>query len=203
MTESELLTQIVPSFQESCFQRWNWWIEELFISTFLNVSITEVPGLVYKDWKTQFPLKNRLSHLYVGQVNYIYITMQSSPWDPEVAVVQWAHRPRVQVLVEAKLSGGCERRGQVISTYTFKSRAQPLWGSVVWPQRSTALWKRLCPQFPKYVVFQEIAQQRWKLKRGLCSQGGEVPSSNWFIVLMHAPGSAWDKIPTLLEKRPR
>lgn len=128
---------------------------------FLNVSITEVPGLGYKDWKTQFPPKNRLSHLYVGQVNYIYITMQCSPWDPEVAVIQWAHRPRVHVLVEARLSWGCERRGQVIYTYTFKSRAQPLWGSVVWPQRSTTLWKRLCPQFPKCAVFQEIAQQWW------------------------------------------
>jgi len=36
---------------------------------FLNVSITEVPGLVHKRFKTQFPEKNRLSNPYAGKTS--------------------------------------------------------------------------------------------------------------------------------------
>lgn len=41
------------------------------------MSITEVPELVCKDQKTQFPQKNRLSNRCVDQATIVQTTMQS------------------------------------------------------------------------------------------------------------------------------
>lgn len=49
------------------------------------MSIIEVPGLVYKRFKAQFPEKNRLSNLYAGKTSnslrdHLILAFSSGAW---------------------------------------------------------------------------------------------------------------------------
>lgn len=161
MAESELLTQIVSAFQESCFQRQEWWIKELFTWIFKMFPSLRPLGLCTKITTYYSPRKIDWITCIQAKTTTVEVAMQSCPTDPEVVVLQQAHPARRHVSVEAKLSLGCERWGQVISTYTFKSGDRPFWGWGMWAQKGTTPWRRPCLQFPRYAVIQEIAQLSW------------------------------------------
>ena len=157
------------------------------------MSITEVPGLVCKDQKTQFPQKNRLSNLCMGQANYSPHSHAIQTW--------WWNCETCPSRSEGFMKVWEIRPGDF--HICFKAMTPTFWGlsGVSSERHRCSVWKAMPPVpwiccFPRNTPAAVDAGPpgRRKPKWGPCSQERGSPR-NYRSTAVHTPGSDWEEIP--------